>query len=142
MYHDILITNTGDEPLTIKDVDPPCGCTVVDRGQYPKVLAPGETHTVNVSFETGTYSGLITRYIIVTSDDPVRPVSQLAFTCNVVPYFTATSATSDVPAATVRVTTTFTTMIPTTTAEQSPVSPLGVIAALSISALVLRRYSR
>ena len=94
VYHDIIITNTGDAPLTVKDVDPPCGCTIVDRGQYPLVLAPGESHTVNVSFQTGTYSGLITRNVAVSSDDPTAPVSQLTFTTNVVPYYTVTSTVS------------------------------------------------
>jgi hypothetical protein len=147
VYHDVIITNTGDAPLTITDVDPPCGCTIVDRGQYPLVLTPGESHTVNVSFQTGTYSGLITRNIAVSSDDPTAPVSQLTFTTNVVPYYTVTSTvsfapTTYVPAATTAPTT-YDVMTPfPTTTEESPVSLVGVIVAITISALLLRRYAR
>ena len=140
--NDVIITNTGDAPLTITDVDPPCGCTIVDRGQYPLVLTPGESHTVNVSFQTGTYSGLITRNIAVSSDDPTAPVSQLTFTTNVVPYYTATSGVSFAPAATTAPTT-YDVMTPfPTTTEESPVSLVGVIVAITISALLLRRYAR
>ena len=88
VYHDLIITNTGTGDLYLEDVNPPCGCTNLDRAQYPLTLKPGESHTANIVFSTGSYEGLITKFINVFSNDTQRPEVNLVFTCNVVPAST------------------------------------------------------
>jgi hypothetical protein len=90
VYHDLIITNTGTGDLYLEDVNPPCGCTNLDRAKYPLTLKPGESHTASIVFSTGTYSGLITKYINILSNDTLRPQVSLMFTCNVVPATTST----------------------------------------------------
>ena len=44
-----IITNTGDAPLVLTEVEPDCACTVAQWTQTP--IAPGEKGTVNVTFD-------------------------------------------------------------------------------------------
>ncbi|WP_432264573.1 DUF1573 domain-containing protein [Autumnicola lenta] len=43
-------TNTGDEPLVIKEVSSSCGCTIPKKPEGP--IAPGETGTIEVKYDT------------------------------------------------------------------------------------------
>jgi len=150
VYHDLIIYNTGDADLTISSINAPCGCTIIGGGDYPLVLAPGESHTVNVSFRTAGYSGMVTKSVYITSDDPDRPQVQLVFTCNVLTGTTTTTqtATTTVTTTTPLTTTTTThfmpTGTPTTTPSQSPPSVIVVLSALTASVLLLfqRRCNR
>lgn len=44
-----IITNTGDQPLLLTNVDPSCACSVAQWTQTP--IAPGEKGTVTVEFD-------------------------------------------------------------------------------------------
>lgn len=44
-----VITNTGDRPLVLTDVEPDCACTATQWTQEP--IAPGGKGTVNVTFD-------------------------------------------------------------------------------------------
>jgi hypothetical protein len=50
VYHTYKFTNTGDEPLIIKNAKASCGCTVPQWPRNP--IAPGETGELQVKFDT------------------------------------------------------------------------------------------
>jgi len=138
VYHDLVISNTGTADLNLTDVNPPCGCTIVDRAQYPLVLKPGQSHTVNVSFNTNNYDGNVTKVIYITSNDTSRPEVMLSFYTNVAPSTGSTTFT--IPAT--DTTTSFKTPTGSPTPTQSPVSWAGVVVALAASALLLASRRR
>ena len=43
------ITNTGDQPLVLTEVEPDCACSIAQWTKTP--IAPGEKGTVNVTFD-------------------------------------------------------------------------------------------
>lgn len=50
VYHTYVFTNTGDEPLVIKNAKASCGCTVPSWPKNP--IAPGKTGEIQVKFDT------------------------------------------------------------------------------------------
>lgn len=44
-----IVTNTGDQPLVLTDVEPDCACTVADWTQTP--IAPGKSGNIHVTFD-------------------------------------------------------------------------------------------
>jgi hypothetical protein len=72
---EFVFRNDGDAALTIKNVETSCGCTaalVSDRK-----LDPGKSGKIKVVFNSLGYSGEVTKYIFVDSDDPATPRTQL-----------------------------------------------------------------
>jgi len=67
--------NTGDTPLTIKNIETSCGCTTTQLEK--KVYKPAEKGVIPVKFFSGGYSGKVTKSITVTSDDPDNPYKRL-----------------------------------------------------------------
>jgi len=130
LYRDLVIYNNGTAPLEVWDVEPTCGCTVLDRGQYPLVIPPGGSHTVNVSFNTLHYQGDVWKYIVVKSSDPARSTITVDFWCTVVvtqpPGMAITFTIQTSTTETETTTTTYSQDITT----QSPAAaiPLSVIA--------------
>ena len=59
-------TNTGDEPLIIKDVVTSCGCTASDYTLEP--IMPGKSSKIKVSFNAAN-KGAFTKTITVNSND-------------------------------------------------------------------------
>ena len=69
--HDFIFHNDGTEPLLLNNVRSSCGCTIPEWPKEP--IAPGETGTIKVSYNTriiGSFSKSITVYS--TADE--RPV--------------------------------------------------------------------
>lgn len=66
------ITNAGNEPLIIKEVEVACSCTTVDYPKQP--ILPGQKHMVTVSFNTTTVYGRQDRVVYLHSNDPTGPV--------------------------------------------------------------------
>ena len=50
VYHTYKFTNTGDEPLIIKNAKASCGCTVPQWSRNP--IAPGDEGEIQVKFDT------------------------------------------------------------------------------------------
>ncbi|PTY08603.1 hypothetical protein DB347_03235 [Opitutaceae bacterium EW11] len=73
----VTLTNAGEKPVEILRVGADCSCTAVST--KTGTLAPGETATVNVSFETRSYQGEVVRRVLVqTSEgDVLIPVKAL-----------------------------------------------------------------
>lgn len=65
---DFTIKNTGDAPLEIKKVKTSCGCTVSSLEKDR--LAPGETATLRVEYDTAGRPGKFRKKVTVFSGDP------------------------------------------------------------------------
>jgi hypothetical protein len=74
-------TNTGNGVLKITDVKRCCGAVVaLDK----KELAPGESSTLKVDYDTGRASGLVLRELRVFSNDETNPKVTLTIKARVV----------------------------------------------------------
>jgi len=69
--HDFIFTNTGDAELVISGVAPSCGCTTA--GEWTKSVAPGNTGIIPLQFNSGQFSGQITKTATITSNDKGQP---------------------------------------------------------------------
>lgn len=65
-YREFSFTNTGSEPLLIKNAKGSCGCTVPEYSQEP--VMPGETGTLKVRYDTKRV-GPINKTITVTTNE-------------------------------------------------------------------------
>ena len=63
-------TNLGSYVVTVQGVKASCGCTTVKLDK--KAYEPGEGGVINTTFTIGTRSGLQTKRITVTTDDPQK----------------------------------------------------------------------
>lgn len=73
------IENVGDENLVIGRISTTCGCTAALTSD--KVVKPGKSTILKVTFETRRYKGPVQRSVSVASNDPrrVRTVRVKAF---------------------------------------------------------------
>lgn len=67
------ISNTGNAPLIINDVEIACSCTTVDFPKQP--ILPGQKAIVIVVFNTTTVYGRQDRIVLLKSNDPSGPGS-------------------------------------------------------------------
>lgn len=70
-------TNTGVAPLELSEVTPGCGCMkVLD---WTKQLAPGQSGTIHVRYDSHHYTGPFAKSISVTCNDPAytRPMLEI-----------------------------------------------------------------
>jgi len=65
------ITNAGNAPLVISDVEIACSCTTVDFPKQP--VLPGQKTSIRVIFNTTTVYGRQDRVVYVNSNDPKGP---------------------------------------------------------------------
>lgn len=63
-----VITNTGDSPLVLTEVEPDCACTVAQWTQTP--IAPGAKGTVNVTFDAEALGRFQKSVAIFTNAEP------------------------------------------------------------------------
>lgn len=70
MVQEFVIKNTGSEELKIGRISTSCGCTAALTSD--KTVKPGETTSLEVTFETRRYKGPIQRSISIASNDPKR----------------------------------------------------------------------
>lgn len=75
--------NEGNSQLEI-DVKPACGCTVA---KFDKVLAPGQSGTIEVDFATAGFSGKSSKHIDIFTNSPSSKNAKITFTANVKPTF-------------------------------------------------------
>lgn len=65
------ISNTGNEPLIIKDVEISCSCTSVEYTKQP--LLPNQKTIITVSFDTKTVYGRQDRVVLLHSNASNSP---------------------------------------------------------------------
>jgi hypothetical protein len=64
-----MVKNTGGSDLVISDARPGCGCTVAS---FDKVIQPGKEGKVVTSVDTKSFSGPISKSVLLVSNDPER----------------------------------------------------------------------
>ena len=75
------LTNAGKSDLQIRNVRSSCGCTAVAPSK--KVVAPGETVPIKVTFDSRGKRGRQSKSITVITNDPKNPTSTLRISCNI-----------------------------------------------------------
>lgn len=69
------IRNFGSADLSILGISHACGCTASLMDS--KVVKPGGSATLRVTFETRNYAGKVSRSVLVKSNDPERQTVEL-----------------------------------------------------------------
>lgn len=82
MDHTFTLTNNGKSELVIRNVRSSCGCTAVAPAK--KVIAPGESAPVKVTFNSQGKRGRQSKSITVITNDPKTPTTRLRVSCNIV----------------------------------------------------------
>lgn len=70
------VRNTGDADLVISDVRGSCGCTAVSVS--PRRVPPGKTAVLTTTLDTNGLAGDTRKRIAISSNDPAKPVWDLA----------------------------------------------------------------
>ncbi len=65
-------TNTGDAPLVLTNVKPACGCTVPTWSKEP--VLPGQSGSIEATFNSGNASGAFMKSITVTTNIPDQTI--------------------------------------------------------------------
>jgi hypothetical protein len=65
--HRFEIQNDGDKDLTIREVQPACGCTVAE---FDRTIAPGQAGFVQAVVDTSDFRGPIAKSVTVFTTDP------------------------------------------------------------------------
>ncbi len=81
--HDFEFRNDGATTLTIKDVFASCGCTTPKAAK--KVLAPGESTTISVTFDSRGFSGPVEKFVYISTDRAAGDVTKLTIKASVTP---------------------------------------------------------
>ncbi len=79
--HTFNLTNNGKTELLIRRVRSSCGCTAV--APSTKVIAPGESAPINVTFDSRGKRGRQSKSITVITNDPKTPTTTLRISSNV-----------------------------------------------------------
>ncbi|HKK89258.1 MAG TPA: DUF1573 domain-containing protein [Saprospiraceae bacterium] len=90
VQHNFQFTNTGSEPLTIKNAKGSCGCTVPEWPREP--IAPGESGEIKVEFNSKKKPGKQTKRVTITANTE-PPQSYLTIKADVQPNPDAEAAT-------------------------------------------------
>jgi hypothetical protein len=65
--HEFVFTNDGDAVLVVDKVETTCGCTAALVSE--KKIAPGKQGRIKTTFDTRGYSGRLSRYLYLVSND-------------------------------------------------------------------------
>ncbi len=79
--HTFTVTNDGKTDLLIRRVRSSCGCTAVAPSK--KVIAPGETAPIKITFDSRGKRGRQSKSITVITNDPKTPTTTLRISSNV-----------------------------------------------------------
>lgn len=81
----LAVQNRGNRTLIITKANPACECT---EGRLSKdTLAPGDTATLYLHFNSASVTGRQEKSFTISSNDPVRPTVRLFFTAEVKPVW-------------------------------------------------------
>ena len=78
-----VVKNNGGSDLVISDARPGCGCTVAS---FDKTIKPGAEGKVQTSVDTKSFSGPISKSVLLVSNDPERGQINLFIKANVKPF--------------------------------------------------------
>ena len=68
LKHDFLLKNQTKDILKINSIHTSCGCTVSKSGKQS--LLPQESTEIKVTFDSHGYSGPVTQFVYVNTDNP------------------------------------------------------------------------
>lgn len=71
----LTISNTGDAPLEISEVEVTCGCTAAEMER--NTIAPGASYALDVTFNSQRFGGDTVKYILIHSNDPFNSVLEV-----------------------------------------------------------------
>jgi hypothetical protein len=80
--HIFLLQNDSSVDLNVNGTNASCGCTVAEIDK--KVLLPKETANLQVKFDPKGYSGKITQYVYVDTDNKNTPIYKFIIKADVV----------------------------------------------------------
>jgi hypothetical protein len=63
-------TNAGKNDLIIRHVRSTCGCTAIQQGSQGVGIKPGQSSSIKAAFNSGGYSGKVTKAIYIYTNDP------------------------------------------------------------------------
>jgi hypothetical protein len=92
--HVFYLSNSGAEPLTVKEIKIGCSCTSASRIEEP--ILPGDSAAIAVTFKSGRYKGVVKKTTKVFTVDPDSPEHHLVIYAEVIkrdqspPHFTLT----------------------------------------------------
>jgi hypothetical protein len=75
--------NDGKRDLIIRSLKSTCGCTAVQQGNQGVGVKPGESSSIKAVFNSGSYSGKVTKAIYVYTNDPKNSEVVLMLTADV-----------------------------------------------------------
>ena len=78
----VKITNTGSEPLLLKNVMPSCGCTIAKFPEH--AIAPGNDASVELEYDSSKNTGYTAIYTTITAN-VTEKAHTVFFDINVVP---------------------------------------------------------
>jgi hypothetical protein len=80
---DFVVRNFGSEDLTISQIVPSCGCTVVDP-TFQRVIKAGASGTFRLRLRTPGVAGHVVKSVVVKSNDPSKPSLEVKLEATVV----------------------------------------------------------
>lgn len=83
VYMTFEVTNVGDEPLVINDIQPSCGC-VVTNNDLDRIVLPGETMPLEFTYDSSKNVGYVRQTIRVYANVEPKGMFTMAFDVNVV----------------------------------------------------------
>ncbi len=72
LRHNFIFKNESEKNIKIKKLTSSCGCVV--SYVKKKALAPQESAIIEVSFKTKGYSGQVSQFVYVNTDNPDNPI--------------------------------------------------------------------
>jgi hypothetical protein len=75
LNREFSLRNFGSADLAIERVSTTCGCTAALLDD--KVVKPGGRATLRVTLETRNYQGKIVRSVLIKSNDPQHPTTEI-----------------------------------------------------------------
>ncbi len=79
--HEFVFKNDGAVPLIVDKVETTCGCTAALVSE--KKIDPGKDGKIKTTFDTRGYSGRLSRYIYLVSNDGENPRRELSLVADI-----------------------------------------------------------
>jgi hypothetical protein len=79
--HEFTFRNEGDAPLVVEKIETTCGCTAALVSE--KKIGPYKEGKIKATFDTRGYSGRMTRFLYVVSNDAVNPRGELSLSVDI-----------------------------------------------------------
>jgi hypothetical protein len=81
LTHEFVFKNSGDATLVVERVETTCGCTAALVSADK--IGPGKEGKIKVSLDTHGYSGRMSRYVYLVSNDADSPRRELTITADI-----------------------------------------------------------